>query len=80
MQDLVRDFTIIIVTHNMQQAAQVSDRTAFFTANVDGKGHATGSWSSTTAPARSSPTPTTPAPRTTSPVASADATSWAVTA
>jgi phosphate transport system ATP-binding protein len=39
MQDLVRDFTIIIVTHNMQQAARVSDRTAFFTANVDGKGH-----------------------------------------
>jgi phosphate transport system ATP-binding protein len=39
MQDLVRDFTIIIVTHNMQQAARVSDRTAFFTANVDGQGH-----------------------------------------
>ena len=39
MQDLVRDFTIIIVTHNMQQAARVSDRTAFFTANVDEKGH-----------------------------------------
>jgi phosphate transport system ATP-binding protein len=39
MQDLVRDFTIIIVTHNMQQAARVSDRTAFFTANVDAKGH-----------------------------------------
>jgi phosphate transport system ATP-binding protein len=39
MQDLVNDFTIIIVTHNMQQAARVSDRTAFFTANVDEKGH-----------------------------------------
>jgi phosphate transport system ATP-binding protein len=39
MQDLVQDFTIIIVTHNMQQAARVSDRTAFFTANVDNKGH-----------------------------------------
>jgi phosphate transport system ATP-binding protein len=39
MQDLVQDFTIIIVTHNMQQAARVSDRTAFFTANVDDKGH-----------------------------------------
>jgi phosphate transport system ATP-binding protein len=38
MQDLVRDFTIIIVTHNMQQAARVSDRTAFFTATVDSKG------------------------------------------
>ncbi|MGH8775005.1 MAG: phosphate ABC transporter ATP-binding protein PstB [Jiangellaceae bacterium] len=38
MRDLVKDFTIIIVTHNMQQAARVSDRTAFFTANVDAKG------------------------------------------
>jgi phosphate transport system ATP-binding protein len=38
MQDLVKDYTIIIVTHNMQQAARVSDRTAFFTANVDDRG------------------------------------------
>ena len=38
MQDLVRDYTIVIVTHNMQQAARVSDRTAFFTADVDEKG------------------------------------------
>ena len=35
MQDLARDYTIVIVTHNMQQAARVSDRTAFFTAEVD---------------------------------------------
>jgi phosphate transport system ATP-binding protein len=28
--DLKRDFTIIIVTHNMQQAARVSDTTSFF--------------------------------------------------
>jgi len=28
--DLKRNYTIIIVTHNMQQAARVSDRTAFF--------------------------------------------------
>jgi phosphate transport system ATP-binding protein len=35
MQSLVQQYTIIIVTHNMQQAARVSDRTAFFTANVD---------------------------------------------
>jgi phosphate transport system ATP-binding protein len=34
MQDLKKDFTIIIVTHNMQQAARVSDRTAFFTTEV----------------------------------------------
>jgi phosphate transport system ATP-binding protein len=28
--ELKRDLTIVIVTHNMQQAARVSDRTAFF--------------------------------------------------
>jgi phosphate transport system ATP-binding protein len=28
--DLKRDFTIVIVTHNMQQAARISDHTAFF--------------------------------------------------
>jgi phosphate transport system ATP-binding protein len=28
--ELKRQYTIIIVTHNMQQAARVSDRTAFF--------------------------------------------------
>jgi phosphate transport system ATP-binding protein len=30
MRELARDYTIIIVTHNMQQAARVSDHTAFF--------------------------------------------------
>ncbi|WP_204163401.1 phosphate ABC transporter ATP-binding protein PstB [Nocardioides gilvus] len=35
MLDLKQDYTIIIVTHNMQQAARVSDRTAFFTARPD---------------------------------------------
>lgn len=30
IQDLKKDYTIIIVTHNMQQAARVSDYTAFF--------------------------------------------------
>jgi phosphate transport system ATP-binding protein len=34
MQDLKREYTIVIVTHNMQQAARVSDMTAFFTAEV----------------------------------------------
>ncbi|WP_199565628.1 phosphate ABC transporter ATP-binding protein PstB [Spongiactinospora rosea] len=38
MQELSRDYTIVIVTHNMQQAARVSDRTAFFTAEVDDSG------------------------------------------
>jgi phosphate transport system ATP-binding protein len=31
MIDLKKDYTIVIVTHNMQQAARVSDLTAFFT-------------------------------------------------
>lgn len=35
MHDLRREYTIIIVTHNMQQAARVADRTAFFTALAD---------------------------------------------
>jgi phosphate transport system ATP-binding protein len=30
MQQLKQDYTIVIVTHNMQQAARVSDRTGFF--------------------------------------------------
>ena len=30
MEDLKKDFTIIIVTHNMQQATRISDYTAFF--------------------------------------------------
>ena len=38
MAELKRDYTIIIVTHNMQQAARVSDRTAFLTAEVDPAG------------------------------------------
>ena len=35
MLGLRQDYTIIVVTHNMQQAARVSDRTAFFTARPD---------------------------------------------
>ena len=43
MEDLRKDFTIIIVTHNMQQAARVADRTAFFTAQAaEGSGDRTG--------------------------------------
>jgi phosphate transport system ATP-binding protein len=30
MYELKRELTVVIVTHNMQQAARVSDRTAFF--------------------------------------------------
>ena len=35
MQDIKDKYTIVIVTHNMQQAARVSDRTAFFTTEVN---------------------------------------------
>jgi len=48
MEELKRDFTIVIVTHNMQQAARVSDRTAFFTAEVDDAGRRWVDSSSTT--------------------------------
>jgi phosphate transport system ATP-binding protein len=34
MQDIKKEYSIVIVTHNMQQAARVSDMTAFFTAEV----------------------------------------------
>ncbi len=30
MHDLKHDYTIVIVTHNMQQAARIADMTAFF--------------------------------------------------
>ena len=36
INELKEDFTVVIVTHNMQQAARVSDRTAFF--NIAGTG------------------------------------------
>jgi phosphate transport system ATP-binding protein len=42
MADLKRDYTIVIVTHNMQQAARVSDMTAFVTAEVDEHDHRVG--------------------------------------
>ena len=41
IEDLISDlkdrYTIVIVTHNMQQAARVSDRTAFFNLNGTGQ-------------------------------------------
>ncbi len=43
IEDLVRDlktrYTIVIVTHNMQQAARVSDETAFFMVGEDRSGY-----------------------------------------
>jgi phosphate transport system ATP-binding protein len=35
MEEIKTDYTIVIVTHNMQQAARVSDRCAFFTTEVN---------------------------------------------
>jgi phosphate transport system ATP-binding protein len=37
IQDLKDRYTVVIVTHNMQQAARVSDRTAFFTISAAGE-------------------------------------------
>jgi phosphate transport system ATP-binding protein len=36
IQELKQNYTVVIVTHNMQQAARVSDRTGFF--NIEGTG------------------------------------------
>jgi phosphate transport system ATP-binding protein len=36
IHELTQDYTIVIVTHNMQQASRVSDRTGFF--NIAGTG------------------------------------------
>jgi phosphate transport system ATP-binding protein len=38
MMGLKQDYSIVIVTHNMQQAARVSDKTAFFTVELDESG------------------------------------------
>jgi len=35
MQQIKHDYTIVIVTHHMQQAARISDRTAFFSTEVN---------------------------------------------
>ena len=42
VRELADELTIVIVTHNMQQAARVSDRTAFFTVDVSPEGQRTG--------------------------------------
>jgi phosphate transport system ATP-binding protein len=42
MLGLKTDYSIVIVTHNMQQAARVSDRTAFFSVDVNDTGQRTG--------------------------------------
>jgi phosphate transport system ATP-binding protein len=42
MHQLKQDYSIVIVTHNMQQAARVADMTAFFSVEVDAAGDRTG--------------------------------------
>ena len=42
MMELKREYSIVIVTHNMQQAARVSDKTAFFTVELDDEEHRSG--------------------------------------
>jgi len=42
MLELKDEYSIIIVTHNMQQAARVSDRTAFFNVKLNERGQRTG--------------------------------------
>lgn len=42
LHELKQQYTIIIVTHNMQQASRVSDRTAFFNVQLSEKGGRTG--------------------------------------
>lgn len=42
MLELKKSYSIIIVTHNMQQAARVSDKTAFFNVGINTKGQRTG--------------------------------------
>jgi phosphate transport system ATP-binding protein len=42
MMELKQNYSIVIVTHNMQQAARVSDKTAFFTVELDDDEHRSG--------------------------------------
>ena len=65
MRELERHYTIVIVTHNMQQAARVSDQTSSFRSTSG-----VGGFVEAGAPATCSPTHEISALRTTSPVAS----------
>ncbi len=42
MHELKKDYTIVVVTHNMQQAARVADMTAFFSVTRGEEGQRTG--------------------------------------
>ncbi|MBE7383237.1 MAG: ATP-binding cassette domain-containing protein [Leptolyngbya sp. SIO1E4] len=42
LKDLTQEYTIVTVTHNMQQATRIADFTAFFNAKADDKGKRSG--------------------------------------
>jgi phosphate transport system ATP-binding protein len=42
MHELKREYTLVIVTHNMQQAARVAEMTAFFSLDVHDDGSRNG--------------------------------------
>jgi phosphate transport system ATP-binding protein len=42
VDELKTKYTIVIVTHNMQQAARVADKTAFFSVDIDNAGNRSG--------------------------------------
>ncbi len=67
MADLKQQYTIVIVTHNMQQAARVSDMTAFMTAEVDADARRVGKLVEYDVTEKIFTNPMTPAPRATSP-------------
>ena len=69
MLELRGRYTIVIVTHNMQQASRVSDYTAFFSMGEDRAGYLVEMDRTTS---RSSPIPGSGSPRTTSPAGSAE--------
>ena len=72
MIELKREYSIVIVTHNMQQAARVSDKTAFFTVELDeDEQNRTGRVVEFDDTEKIFTNPPTPAPRRTSPARSA---------
>jgi len=72
MRELTPDVTIVIVTHNLQQAARVADLTAFLTSEPDGDGSLVGRLVEFGQPSRSSPTQPTSGLRPMSAAASAE--------
>ena len=69
INELKGDYTIVIVTHNMQQAARIADYTAFFNLRPSAS---PATWSTSRTLPRCSTTPRTLKPSATSPVVSAD--------